>query len=405
MRILVITQYFWPENFRINDLCSELSERNHEITVLTGYPNYPEGKILSEFKNNKHKYSKLNKIKIYRVPLFPRGNTKWSLILNYLSFMLTASFIGPIKLMGRDFDLVFVCQLSPATVAVPGVVFSRLKQVPMAMWILDIWPDSLKAVGVLKNKRALLFINSCMNYIYKRCKLIFVQSKSFKEKIERGMIIPTQIIYSPTWAEKKFEIQNKDEIAKGKCDNKSFIVTFAGNIGQAQDMDCIVEAAEILKNQTNIKFHIVGDGRDYQRLKLIVTQRGLTNTVKLFGRRPLDEMPYFFEKSDALLLTLTDEEIFTMTIPGKLQSYLAFGKPIVAAINGEASNIIELSGAGFCVKSSDSNALANTIDEMSKMNKIDLIALGKNGKDYYKKVFDREIVINEIEYQLNSMIK
>jgi len=184
MRLLIVSQYFWPENFRINDLASELVSRGHEVTVLTGLPNYPGGRIFEEYRADAEKFSNYKNVRVVRVPLLPRGTGALRLLLNYLSFSITACVLGPWKLRGLKFDVVLTCQLSPVTVGLPGAFLAWLKSAPMAMWVLDLWPDTLKAIGVVKSPKLLAYVGKLVGFIYKRCDLIWAQSKSFIPKIQ-----------------------------------------------------------------------------------------------------------------------------------------------------------------------------------------------------------------------------
>ena len=402
MKILVVTQYFWPENFRINDLCLELKKRGHEITVLSGIPNYPEGIIDKNYLKSPSEFQNYGGIKIIRVPLILRGKKKLTLILNYLSFMFTCSTIGLAKVWKHEYDLVFICQLSPATVAIPGLIISSIKRVPSVMWILDLWPDSLHAIGLINNVKLLKFFQIMMNFVYRNCDALLVQSRSFKTKIDEQINCINKVEYIPTWAEDNFSRENK--ILNNEKGNTDFCVLFAGNIGKAQDVYCIINAANQLKEYSGIKFKIIGDGREAEGIKKAIAQLGLENKVEMMGRHPLEAMPALFSQADALLLTLQAKEIFSMTIPGKLQSYLASGKPIIGAINGEARKVIEESNSGFCVPAEDYVALADRILHMSKLSKEALDELGANGRCFYEEEFSRERILDKFESSLLGVI-
>lgn len=402
MKILVVTQYFWPENFRINDLCLELKKRGHEITVLTGIPNYPEGIIDKNYLKNPNDFQNFGGVQIIRVPLIPRGKKKLTLIFNYLSFMFTCSTIGLAKVWKYEYDLVFICQLSPATVAIPGLIISRVKLVPSVMWILDLWPDSLHAVGIVYNNRILKYLQSAMNFVYRKCDVLLVQSRSFKSKIDDQIKFKNKVTYIPTWAEDNFSRENK--MINNEKGNADFCVLFAGNIGKAQDVYCIINAANELKEYPGIKFKIIGDGREAKGVKKAIAQLGLERKVEMMGRYPLEAMPAQYSQADAMLLTLEAKEIYSMTIPGKLQSYLASGKPIIGAINGEARRVIEESNSGFCVPAEDYVALANRILQMSTLSKEALDELGANGRRFYEEEFSRERIIDKFESTLLGVI-
>lgn len=402
MRILIVSQYFWPENFRINDLCLALKERGHEVTVLTGIPNYPEGRVFSDYRKNPKSFERFHGVNIVRVPMVSRGNSKLSLLLNYLSFMISCSFIGFLKVRKDSFDMVFVCQLSPATVAIPGIVISKLKGIPLAIWILDLWPDSLKAVGIVKNDKTLGILQAIMNFIYKQCDLILVQSRSFKEIIDYQITSNKKVKYVPTWAEDNFstKIITNNIRQQGNC----FTITFAGNIGNAQDIYCIIYAANELKKFPKIKFQIIGGGREVNAVKKTINRLGLQKNVHLMGRHPLEAMPQFFQNSDAMLVTLQAKKIFSMTIPGKLQSYLAAGKPIIGAINGEARAVIENSQSGYCVEAGDYVGLAESILKMANATAEQLKEFGANGRRYYEKEFSREKILDKFEKSFLNLI-
>lgn len=403
MKILVVTQYFWPENFRINDLCVELQKRGHEITVLTGKPNYPEGEIFPEFQKNSENFKTLNGIEILRVPMLPRGKSKLQLLLNYLSFMISGSFVGSWKVRGRTYDLIFICQLSPATVAIPGLLIAKIKCVPAVMWILDLWPDTLKALGVVTNNVLLTSLQRIMNMIYSSCDLIFVQSKSFKQRINSLIADRTEVHFVPSWAEDDFDIVgNKTNL--GDVKDRLFIVTFAGNIGNAQDVYCIINAANELKRYPHIRFNIIGDGREAEGMSRAIATYNLNDKVKMLGRHSLEKMPRFYEESDAMLITLQPKELYSMTIPGKLQSYLAAGKAVIGAIDGEAQRVILESQSGYCVPSGDYIGLAEAILKMSKLSSKELVEFGKNAKNYYKNHFAKSKIIHRFEEHLQQIL-
>ena len=402
MKVLVVTQYFWPENFRINDLCIELKKRGHEITVLTGIPNYPEGTIDQNYLKKPNEFQNYSGVQIIRVPLIPRGKKKLTLILNYLSFMFTCSTIGVAKVWKYEYDLVFICQLSPATVAIPGLIISRVKRVPSVMWILDLWPDSLHAIGLINNIRILNILQSVMNFVYRKCDVLLVQSRSFKNKIDEQIKCKSKVKYIPTWAEDNFSTENR--IINNEKGNADFCVLFAGNIGKAQDVYCIINAAKELKEYPGIKFKIIGDGREAEGVRKAIEQLGLGKKVEMMGRYPLEDMPALFNLADAMLVTLQAKEIFSMTIPGKLQSYLASGKPIIGAINGEARKVIEESNSGFCVPAEDYVALADRILQMSMLSKEELDELGANGRRFYEEEFSREKILDKFESSLLGVL-
>lgn len=397
MRILVVTQYFWPENFRINDLVAELIRRGHEVTVLTGKPNYPNGEIFRDFLTNPGTFNSYKGARIVRVPMLPRGQGNLTLMLNYLTFALSASFVGPWKLRSYQFDVIFTCQLSPVTVGIPAAVMRAIKKAPMAFWILDLWPETLQAIGVVRSKFLLGLIGSLVSYIYKHCDLILVQSKGFIPKIAGCGVTMNRIKYFPSWAESDFDMRDGPPASEVPLRPNTFNVMFAGNIGDAQDFPAILAAVRRLKDHPNIRWLILGDGRMSEWVANEIKVQGLQNSIVLLGRYPVERMPSFFKHADALLVSLKNESIFALTIPGKLQSYLAAGIPILAMLNGEGADVIQKSGAGLVCVAGDDEALAQSVLRLSEMTVYERIAMGAKGIAYSKEEFGREKLIDQLD--------
>lgn len=393
---------FWPENFRINDLATEWAARGHEVTVLTGLPNYPEGRVFPEFRRDPARYAALGGAEIVRVPLIPRGSRRFTLVLNYFSFALSASIVGAWKLRGRSFDVIFVFQPSPVTVGLPAVVQRALKRAPVAFWVLDLWPETLHAVGAVRNEWILKAVGKLVSFIYKRCDLILAQSRSFIPSIARHHA-DANIVYFPSWAEGVFSdtavrpAPEVPELVGG------FTVMFAGNIGEAQDFPTILQAAEYLKEHSHIRWVVVGDGRMGAWVKEEVARRGLTENVLLVGKYPLERMPSFYAHADALLVSLRDEPIFAMTIPGKLQSYLAAGIPIVGMLNGEGAEVIQRARAGVTCRAGDARGLADAVLSLSKLSREERDAMGRNARAFSAAEFDRSRLMSELEKMLEDL--
>ena len=395
MRILVVSQYFWPENFRINDLCSEMVSKGHSVTVLTGEPNYPSGNKDKKYLRDKQKYNEFNGCKIVRVPLVARGEGKLRLISNYISYFLFASTIGLWNLRKQKFDVVFVCQLSPVTSAIPAIIFRKLYGTPVAMWVLDLWPDSLKAVGIVKSDKALSIINRLVRFIYKRCDLILGQSKSFVSEIRRNSP-SVRVDYFPSWAEDVFD-QKNDFNTVTLSDDNTFDILFAGNIGEAQDFPNLLKAVGILKERdVKVKIHVVGDGRYLETLKEQIAHFDLTEYVKLWGRFPLYDMPKFFSSADALFVSLKNSPTFSMTIPGKVQSYMMAEKPILASLSGDGADVVLQSLCGLVSEPSDFQSLAENIELMISFSTEELEVMGGNGKAYADRNFNRSLLVNNL---------
>ncbi|UUZ71754.1 glycosyltransferase family 4 protein [Polaromonas sp. P1(28)-8] len=293
MRLLVVSQYFWPENFRINDLVAELVRRGHQVTVLTGVPNYPEGEVFQQFHETPTRYLNYEGAEVVRVPMTPRGHNARRLILNYLTFAVSASVVGLWKLRGRHFDAIFAYEPSPVTVGLPAAVMRAAKRAPLAFWVLDLWPDTLQAIGVVRSRALLQLVGKLVAFIYKRCDLILAQSKSFIPQIQKYAGDRSRVVYFPSWAESVFDIQRAVPAGEVPLRHGSFNVMFAGNIGDAQDFPAILAAAESLKSHAHIRWLIVGDGRLAEWVADEVRRRDLQDCVQMLGRHPVERMPSF----------------------------------------------------------------------------------------------------------------
>lgn len=399
LNILIVTQYFWPENMRINDLVRDFSEKGHKVTVLTGLPNYPEGQVYERYRAQPASFTEYCGASIVRVPLIPRGKRSINLILNYLSFFTMASTLGAWKLRGKHFDAVFVYAVSPIMAAIPAVIIGRLKKAPVFIWVLDLWPETLRAVGVLRQPFLLGCVGRVVSWIYNRADYLLLQSHGFFENVQRYCtreIDPQRLIYFPSWAEDDFSTTTPPPSALLTHDPSVFTVLFAGNLGEAQDLPAVIEAAQTLVGKVAVRWVIVGDGRMSDWLADQVEARSLEN-VLLLGRHPLEEMPGLFACADALLVSLKTNDVFEKTIPGKVQAYLASGKPILGMINGEAAHVIEASGAGLACPSGDAAALARITLELATTDENERIRMGKSGREYYLANYSKPTLLARLE--------
>jgi len=398
LRILIISQYFWPENFRINDLASAFRDRGHEVVVLTGIPNYPDGSFFDGYGIFSRQREVWNGIEIIRVPLIPRGSGGGlRLGLNYISFAFFASLLAPLRCRG-SFDAIFVHEPSPITVGLPAVVMRWLKKAPIFFWVLDLWPETLEAAGGVKSSKVLGLVGRLVRYIYSRCDKVLVQSRRFVEPIRAHGVGAEDILYFPSWAEAVYRPVPKP---KGFNDefglSQGFSIMFAGNIGAAQDFESILSAAEQLKSSKDIHWLIVGDGRKADWVRKEIELRELNETVHMLGRHPVERMPEFFAAAAAMLVSLKAEPIFAMTIPGKVQSYLACGRPVIAMLDGEGSAVVEESGAGFTCAAGDAEALAAAARKMAALSEEERIRMGVEGRRYYEKHFERDMLFSKLE--------
>tara|TARA_B100000963_G_scaffold246503_1_gene215862 strand:+ start:2319 stop:3524 length:1206 start_codon:yes stop_codon:yes gene_type:complete len=400
MKILVVSQYFYPENFRINDLCIGLKEQGHKISVLTAKPNYPSGNFFEGYSFSNKSIDYYNGIKIYRSPIIPRGNGSGiRLFINYISFVI----FGAIRLLflNEKFDKVFVYAPSPITVGYIGAIAKFKFQADSYLWVHDLWPESVKDAGGIKNKFVLYLIDLMTRSIYSFYKTILVQSPYFEKYLIEQSVKESKIFYFPYYAENFYDIKTPKDDIKIKFSNGMNIV-FAGNIGVAQSFDTIIDAALILRNQiSNFKFIIIGDGRDKKRVEKKIVELSLSNHFKFLGSYSPEQMPDFFACADALLVSLKNTKIFSMTIPSKLQSYLACGKPIIGSLSGIGADIINESKSGFTAEAENPKDLANCILNLYKMDDKEKKDLGINGRAYYERKFERNLLLKKLNKILN----
>lgn len=403
MRLLVVTQYFWPENFRINDLVQELVRRGHHVTVLTGHPNYPAGEFFPEFIAEPNQFSRYGGAEVVRVPHSARGRGGVRLMLNYFTFAANATLTGLWKLRGRDFDAIFCYEPSPITVGLPAAALRAVKKAPLAFWVLDLWPETLHAIGVVKSRATLCMVGAMVSFIYKRCDLILAQSRSFIPQIRKYAGPKGRVEYFPSWAESVFDMSGETPAPELEPAPGKFTVMFAGNVGDAQDFPAILAAAEQLKSESRIRWAIVGNGRLSDWLASEVVARGLSDCFLLLGRHPVERMPSFFKHADALLVSLKDEQIFSMTIPGKLQSYLAAGIPLLAMLNGEGADVVESAHAGLTCNAGDYRKLAEIVLKLASMSPDERDEMGRNGLNASSAQFSRDNLITQLEESFASL--
>lgn len=408
MKVLIWSQYFWPENFHINAVARSLHEQGIEVTVLTGKPNYPEGKIFEGYKALGIHYERYAGFDVVRIPLRQRGkNSGKGMVLNYLSFIVSGYLCAPYALRGKKFDLFLVYAPSPLLQALPALYLSWLKRVPLVLWVQDLWPEALLATGFIKNKLILSLVKHAVKYIYYCSDSILIQCEAFRKSVESLTSRKNKIIYFPNSAECHF--QNSKSINSSgylsKAIAQQFSVVFAGNIGVAQSCETIVEAAKILKNFEAIKFYLVGSGRMDHEIAKLITHNELDNIV-MAGRVTHDQMPAIYESASVLLLTLKDQTALSATVPSKLQAYLSAMKPIIACCNGEAADIVKKADAGLTCAAGDAKALADAVIKLYEMTQEARLQLGQNAQQYFLKHFQlytcTERLISHFKKTLNE---
>lgn len=398
MRILVISQYFWPENFQINDLVLGLKQTGHDVQVLTGIPNYPSGRFFKGYGLFKPLRDAFEEIAVWRVPLIPRGSGQgWRLALNYISFVVSGSLLGLLLCRG-PYDLIFVYEPSPITVGLPALLLKRLTGAPLMFWVQDLWPESLSATGAVRSKWILDLVRRVTRQIYSGCDRILIQSQAFVEPIVALGIPAKRLFYFPNSAEKLYCPLVLEPQAPERLQVPSgFVVMFAGNIGAAQDFNTILTAAEHLQMLPAIRWVIIGDGRMRPWVQEEVLKRGLQDTVLLLGRYPQEAMPRYFALADVLLVTLRREPIFALTIPSKVQSYLACGKPVIAALDGEGARIIEEAQAGFSAPAEAPQELAAAVSAMYHLTESERLTMGKQARNYFERHFERSLLLTRLD--------
>ncbi len=395
MKILFVSQYFYPEIFKGNDLVFDFVKRGHEVTVLTAKPNYPSGVFYEGYSFFGNRAEIIQGAKVIRTPIYPRKNGKGiHLILNYFSFVFFSYFTCLFRVKGK-FDVVFVQQLSPVTMALPGLWMKKKSKAPLYIWVLDLWPESIVAASSFRNKFVIGGIEKLVKYIYKKADTILISSKYFEKSIiEKIKDKNKKIIYFPNWAEDVYtqpiqEMNQLPEMPEG------FNIMFAGNIGESQDFETILKAAEITISE-NINWVIVGDGRKVEWVKSEIKLKSLSN-VYLLGRFDLDTMPCFFKKADVMLVTLKDEPVFALTVPAKIQAYMASGKIILGALNGEGNSLINDTNSGYAVSAGDYNSLAKKAIALKNLSLINKQAFQINSKVYYDNNFSKEMLFSKLE--------
>ena len=404
MNILIVTAYFYPENFRINDLVLELQKKGHNINVLTSIPNYPEGHFFSGYGCKEQRNECYRGINIHRCFTWPRRNSSnINLFLNYFFYVLFASK-DILKFRKKKIDVIFVYEPSPVTVCIPAIVLKKLKNIPICFWVLDLWPESLSSSERVKSSFLMGLINPLVKFIYKNCDKILVSSKGFTKSIINKSVSHRKISYFPQWAEDIFapKIKVEGELAKMPS---GFNIMFAGNIGSGQDFDSLVKAVLFLGEKSKINWIIVGKGSKYRFLKGQIKKNNLQNKIYLLGSFDLSQMPQLYLQADAMFISLSKKYIYSITVPAKLQSYMACGKPVLSMIDGETSAIINEADAGLTSSAGDFKKLAENALKMSKMEKRQLVKLGENSRKYYLNHFNKSNLIDVLENTLHSLSK
>lgn len=400
MKILVVCQHYWPEPFNTADVCEELVRRGHQVTVLTGLPNtgLKDGDVPAEYRNGRNRRQQRNGVTILRAWLHPRKTGAKNRVLNYLSFWFAGNRLA--RRLKEDFDVVIGYQFSPVMQVDPGLVYARETGAPMLLYSFDLWPESLKAGGFSESSPPFKWIKSVSQKIYSDADCLAVTSRGFFDYFRDELgIEPKRPLYLPQYAEDLFTSKEGSSEAVGFDANKTNLV-FAGNIGAAQSVETIVEAANILRDYHELVFHVVGSGSSLEKCRELAESYALSNIV-FHGRRPLEEMPSFYAAADAMLATFSNDPILAYTLPRKVTTYLAAGKPVLGTLTGEARRVVEDARCGYCCAPEDPGGLAKiclTFASDSKKKE-----LGSNARVYFDKHYSKERFFDSLEQTLNNL--
>jgi len=392
LKVLVICQYFYPEQFRVNEMCFELARSGVEVTVLTGLPNYPEGKIHPDYRRGQKRNENIHGVAVKRAPLVGRGSNRIALSLNYISFSISASVKA--LFFQKNFDLIFVYQLSPVTMALPGILLKRLTGKPLIHYCHDLWPASASAAGIEQGNYLYRTLLAVSRWIYRQSDEIVISSRQFEDYFRNVLSIERKFVYLPVFAESAFE-----ELSTVKTERAEIHFVFAGNIGKMQSVETILYAAKELIDEDRIRIHIVGSGTTRNKCQQLAEDLGVYN-VTFYGHLSLSELPFYYSLADAMIVTLRANQTLSYTLPNKVQSYMAAGKPIVGAIDGETRKVIEESGCGYCAAAEDYKALAAMIRKFAS-EKDRHEQFGINAKNYY----DRHFSKTQFFEKLNKLLR
>ncbi|NYH98068.1 glycosyltransferase family 4 protein [Cupriavidus plantarum] len=403
MKVLVVSQHYWPESFRINEVVESLQEAGCDVTVLSGQPNYPRGEVFPGYRAagwgvERHPAG----YDIYRVPLMPRGpGGALRLIGNYVSFVMNASLFGAWQLRRKRFDVIFVYAVSPILQAIPAILLRTTCRAALVTWVQDLWPQSLEVTGFVRNRAALSAVERVVRWIYRHNDLLLAQSEAFVSTV-RALSGGTEVVYHP----------NPGERAMGKVPagpaalvlGPGFNVVFAGNLGTVQALETVLDAAEQLRRDSTVQFTLVGDGSRLKWLQDEIACRDLHN-VSLPGRYAPDEMPQILAQADALLVSLVRSPIMEQTVPSKVQAYLAAGRPVIASMDGEGARVVQASGAGVACPAEDAAALAEAIRALKSASPEARQAMGDAGRAYYGRHFEPAALASQLVARFQAAVR
>lgn len=394
--ILVFSQYFYPENFRINDICVEWVRRGYRVTVVTGIPNYPAGKFFSGYGIFKKRKEKYKGIDIIRIPIIARRKSSLCLIVNYLSFVISGFFWG--KFASLEADIVFTYEVSPMTQVLPAVWYAKRKKVRHFLYCMDLWPENVEVMTGISNVNIINLIGKMVDYIYRNVEMIFTSSESFIKNINKRGVQLNKLCFWPQYAEefyKPLSYKENEIISRKNLIN----ITFAGNIGYAQGLDVLIRTAEILKikKMNDVKFNIIGDGRYKNDFEKLVIKYKLSSFFCFISKKKPEEIPQYLSNSDLSVVTLKSNLIFNMTIPAKVQSSLACGVPILASADGELTELVKKSKCGLTSSAGNAEELAYNIVLYCSMTEEEKENMKKNALNTSKEVFNKKMLMDRMD--------
>jgi glycosyltransferase involved in cell wall biosynthesis len=405
VNILLVSQYFWPESFVVNDLVSAWQERGHRVTVLTGIPNYPTGTPFPGYSALDPREERFGTSRVVRVPLVPRGGgSRARMAANYLSFAASASLLGPLRCR-EAVDVVFVFQTSPATVGLPATLLARARRAPLVWWIQDLWPESLSAARATRSPLMLAAVGRLMRWLYRRCDLLLVQSEGFLVPLARHGVREERVRFLPNWAQPWYRpIGIAADSEERRSLPPGFVILFAGNLGEVQSLETVLAAAERVDAAAGIHWVLMGEGRRRRWLESEIARRGLAGSVHLLAARPAAAMPRWLGAADALLLTLRADPTLALTVPSKLQSYLACGRPILAALDGVPAEVVRRAGAGRVGPAEDAATLAANAIALANATSEERAVMGRAGRAFQCAHYDRERLLDRLDGWLSELV-
>lgn len=397
LRVLVVSQHYWPEPFAISDVCEGLAAMGHDVTVLTGTPNYPDGDIYSGYEKGACATQERNGVHIRRVKLVPRGREVWQRVINYYSFSSNATRAA-LK-MRADYDVVLSVQTSPVMMARPALAYGRKNHVPVLLWCQDLWPESLTVGNIKRTSLVYKMYARVSRKIYESADVLAVTSANFADYFHNVLKMNRDTVYLPQYAE---DIFSGEAAARAEYDSSKVNLTFAGNVGAAQSVNTLVEAGHYLRGDERFALHVVGSGSELETLKKYKEEIG-ADCVEFHGRYPLAEMPSFYCSSDAMIATFKDNSILGYTLPRKVTSYMAAGRPVIGTVTGEAQHVIEEAGCGLCCNPEDPMGLAEICCRFADMTPEERRAMGDRGRRYYEEHFAKDSFYSILERELQKL--